>query len=496
MSDRPEPTAPEGAAIPVSTAPARRFHLDPAVLMLGIAGLVLVVVLGFLWRQPAVQGGSYVDPDRVEALETRVRQLGNLEPLAGRVQELEARSRELAALQERVQRLAVLDDRVRALEPLAQRVQQLQGLGDQVQQLAGLPDRVQQQIAAATAPLADRLQQLAAQAAPLADRLQALEARPAPDLAPLQSGLADLGRRLEAQDQTLRNLAARPAFDPAAVASREALDRLSQRADGLSAQMQALQAEQGRRLDAAERGTGERLAAIERGLTERVATLERTLGERVAGAETGAQQRVAALDTSLQGRIAALETALGQRVATAESGLGARLGALEQAQQRLAAVEGRAARLAAVDSVRALLEAGRPLAPALRNVPDAPAPLARFANAAPPTEASLRLAFDEHARAARAASDPGAQQQGVLDSALSRLSGLVTVRRGDQVVFGDAAAAEIEASRRALEAGDLDASLVPLRKLPPAAQEAMRPWVEQVQALIAARAALRQMAAG
>ena len=84
----------------------------------------------------------------------------------------------------------------------------------------------------------------------------------------------------------------------------------------------------------------------------------------------------------------------------------------------------------------------------------------------------------------------------MLDSAVSRLSGLVTVRRGEEVVWGDAANAEIERARRALEAGDLETALERLRKLPPQAQEAMRPWTEQARALIAARTALRQMAAG
>ncbi len=76
--------------------------------------------------------------------------------------------------------------------------------------------------------------------------------------------------------------------------------------------------------------------------------------------------------------------------------------------------------------------------------------------AGPPTEAALRLSFEEHARAARAASEPQpAGSGGVLDSAVARLSGLVTVRRGEEVVWGDAAAAELERARRALEAGDL-----------------------------------------
>ena len=107
----------------------------------------------------------------------------------------------------------------------------------------------------------------------------------------------------------------------------------------------------------------------------------------------------------------------------------------------------------------------------------------RFAEAAPPTEPALRLSFEEAARAARAASEASRDGQGVLDSAVTRLSGLVTVRRGQEVVWGDAAAAEIERARRALDAGDLDGALARLARLPAAAQEAMRPWAEQARAL-------------
>jgi hypothetical protein len=84
----------------------------------------------------------------------------------------------------------------------------------------------------------------------------------------------------------------------------------------------------------------------------------------------------------------------------------------------------------------------------------------------------------------------------IMDSAVARLSGLVTVRRGEEVLFGDAAAAEIERARRAIEAGDPEAALRHLARLSPAAREAMRGWITQAEALIAARAALRQMASG
>jgi hypothetical protein len=110
--------------------------------------------------------------------------------------------------------------------------------------------------------------------------------------------------------------------------------------------------------------------------------------------------------------------------------------------------------------------------------------------------AQLRLGCEQAARAARQASEPAREGQGVVDSAVSRLSGLLTVRRGEEVVLGDAAGAEIERARRALEAGDLETALRHLGRLAPPAREAMRSWLAQAEALLAARAALRQIAGG
>jgi hypothetical protein len=193
---------------------------------------------------------------------------------------------------------------------------------------------------------------------------------------------------------------------------------------------------------------------------------------------------------ALTGRLDTLGAQLAQRAQAAEQ-LAGRLNALEQQQQRLAALESRAARLAAVEAARAALDAGRPLG----QIANAPEALGRYASAAPPTEASLRLSFDAAARAALAASEPPTSG-GVLDSAVSRLSGLVTVRRGEEVLWGDAAAAEIERARRALEAGDLQATLAHLAKLSAPAKQAMADWIARAEALLAARDALRQMAAG
>jgi len=297
-------------------------------------------------------------------------------------------------------------------------------------------------------------------AATMEQRLAALERRPVVE----PSAIEAVTGRLAALDRRIAELAARPAPDPNAIAQLATrAERLSERADALSARQQAAETEAARRAEEVTRVAAERLGAAQQGLEQRIAAMER-----------GDAQRIAALDAALTQRIAALE----------------------QAQQRLAALEDRARRMAAYDALGARLDAGQPLGPALAAVANAPAALARFATAAPPTIAALRLSFEDAARAARAASEPAREGQGVADSALARLSGLVTVRRGEEVVWGDAAAAEIERARRALEAGDVEAALARLTRLPPPAQAAMRGWTEQAQSLIAARAALRALAAG
>lgn len=372
-----------------------------------------------------------------------------------------------------------------------------------------------------TAALTAKVEQLG----PLENRLRAVEERPGPpDIRPLESQIAGLAERAGAAERAaaqtneraianerrLTALEGRPVFDPAAVAERAAFDalaarteRLSERVDANTARFQSIEAEQTRRLQEAARVQEERLRVAEQAGIQRVSALEAQVAQRVSALENQVGQRTAALESQIGIRASALEGQLGQRLGAAEAALGERLASAERSLQRLAALEGRTARLAAVDGLQRALTAGQPLGPALARVEDPPQALARFAQTAPPTEASLRLSFEEAARAARAASDAATTaasqgdgaRPGVVDSALARLGGLVTVRRGEQVVWGDAAEAEIERARRALDAGDLEGSLGYIGKLPPAARLAMDNWTEQARALIAARNALRQIAA-
>lgn len=429
----------------------RRLRLDPAALPIAVAGVVLVGAVAWLIARPLPAPTPPANP------------------LAAEVAELRAQ----------LQQVAGLDRRLAALEGTTARIAGLEALPPRIAAMEGL-----------------------------AQRVTGLEARPPVDLVPLRDQAAEAERRAAALDEKLsaveriaRDTAARPAIDPTQLAARGAVEALSQRLDRLSdrtetsiRQDEARAAAAATRIEALAREAAARDTALEQAqaqASQRIGATEAALAGRIAALDP----RLAALEQTIATRTATLEQAIAARAAAAEA-QAARLVALEGAAQRLAALEGRAGRMATIDALRATLEAGRPLGGALAGLRDAPEALTRFATAAPPTESALRLAFEDAARAGRAASEPAREGAGVLDSAVSRLSGLVTVRRGEDVLWGDAAAAEIERARRALEAGDLEGTIQRLARLSAPAKEAMRGWISQAEALVAARAALRTLAAG
>ena len=158
------------------------------------------------------------------------------------------------------------------------------------------------------------------------------------------------------------------------------------------------------------------------------------------------------------------------------------LGPLEA---RLATVETAARRALAMQGAAAALEAGRPLGA----IPGAPASLARFATAAPPTIAGLRQEFPAAAALAEAASAPP-DPPGLAAQAWQRVSGLVTVRRGSAVLVGSPAAYVLGEARSRLDNADLQGALAALDGLDAQAAAAMAPWRAKAQSLLDARAAL------
>ena len=332
-----------------------------------------------------------------------------------------------------------------------------------------------------------------ARVAALEERLQALQSGP----------VAQLGQSVGALQQQLQAVQSGPLaqvqqrLDAMATAQQQRLDALQQRADtaeqqlaGQASEREAFQNRMTGRIEQAERSFSQ---TIDSARTQ----LEQRIEQRIAAAEQALNPRFSAVETAMQQRIASAEEAARQRMQERDRALDQRFAALEQRESRLNDAERRLNRLIATTATESALEAGRPLGHALATLPDpVPPPLRRYADTAPPTEAGLRLAFDDAARAARAKSEPTAEGQSVWESAANRLGNLVTVRRGDNVVWGDAVGGELEAARRALDAGDLQAAVKRIEGLPESAREPMQTWLDQAQGLLAARGALQQLRTG
>jgi hypothetical protein len=195
------------------------------------------------------------------------------------------------------------------------------------------------------------------------------------------------------------------------------------------------------------------------------------------------QRRVPDL-APLQSQIAALAS----REQTAQGDLARRL---EADDSRLTALEKAAGRVAQIQAARIALDSGQPLG----TLQGAPPALARFAAAKPPTEAQLALAFPAAADAALAASRPTTDGLPLLDRIWLRAQDLITIRRGDHVIVGDAAAGVLARARESLDAGDLPGAVAAASSLTGPAALPMADWLTQARALLDARAALTAWAA-
>ena len=201
----------------------------------------------------------------------------------------------------------------------------------------------------------------------------------------------------------------------------------------------------------------------------------------------------------LQARIAALEqrpppapapnpdASLAPRVTADE----ARLATLEKTAELPAQLADRANRVARIQAAFIALSAGRPLG----DLPGAPPALARYATAAPPTEAALRLAFPAAAQAALAAGRPAPGDKPFMERIWAEAQDLVTIRQGEHVLVGDPAAGVLAHARTALDAGDLAGAVASVGSLSGPAAQALAAWLDQARGLLAARAALADLAA-
>ncbi len=237
-------------------------------------------------------------------------------------------------------------------------------------------------------------------------------------------------------------------------------------------------------------------------ITGRVAALEQRQGPSLAPLEA----RIAALearplaDSQLAGRIDALSAradALETALRAMQSDLvrrldadEARIATAERNASQISALADRVGRAARVQAAQLALNSGEKLG----DMPGAPPPLARFANAPPPTEARLKLTFPPAAREALAAARPPTDGKPLLARLWAETQDLVTVRQGDHVLVGDPAAGVLERARAALDAGDLAGAVAAVGALTGPPAQAMAGWLADARALLEARAALAEWA--
>ena len=241
----------------------------------------------------------------------------------------------------------------------------------------------------------------------------------------------------------------------------------AKRGDDLAAKLDALANRPAESAPAAAPDTGAAQQAVE------------DLGRRV-GQSLDAQK--ASLDAE-KATVDAQKAALDQ--------LAGRLDKLQQGAGQEAGAENRAERLTRVQAALVALDAGEKLG----DLPGAPPAIARFAKQAPPTEAALRESFPAAAAHAREVSRPDVSHRSFWERTLTRLQQSVTVRQGDDVLVGDPAAGILAEAGEKVDVGDLAGAVASLGKLNGPAADAMKEWDDQASALLAARAALADLAA-
>jgi len=317
--------------------------------------------------------------------------------------------------------------------------------------------------------LNERVTQLAQRPVPapanltsLEQRVAALEKRPiaTPDLAPLEQEIGALKSRIATPDlapieQQIGALRSQIAAKAAAAPAQD-LGPLESRVAALGQQVQAVPA-----------------------LKSQLDTVSRQLASRLAQLETdqrGLTVQIRNFDDALKGAMVSLTSQIQS--------------ARQQASAAASAAQ-KAARLTRLETARAALEAGRPVG----SIDGAPPALARFADAKPPTEAALRLAFPAAAKAALDATEPDTAGKPFGERLWQRAQQLVTIREGERVIVGDPAAGALAQAQQQLDAGDLSGAVGSVSTLSGPAAHAMASWLDQARALLAARAALDTMAA-
>jgi len=207
----------------------------------------------------------------------------------------------------------------------------------------------------------------------------------------------------------------------------------------------------------------------------------------------GDQTQLASRMDTLSGRIESLSRRDQTSIDATRQQLDAlstRLAGLDSSANGLDAVTKRLNHVTKLQEASLALALGRPVG----DLPNAPEALARYAHAAPPTDADLRLRFPRAKQAALTAKQPDTDDAPFARRVWERAQGLVTIRRGDEVVVGNPSAVVLNQAQTALDAGDLAAAVQAVQTLKGPPLQAMADWLGQAKALLAARSALAEMA--
>lgn len=201
------------------------------------------------------------------------------------------------------------------------------------------------------------------------------------------------------------------------------------------------------------------------------------------------------------------------RLSSTAADLAAQVGAIDKevrSQASRAAAD--TALVVTLLQIRDAVAAGRPfaavyeafarLASAHPEIATAAAPLAGPAKTGVASHAVLAQRLRGMAGAIVSAKQPAAPRANAsggatdwADEALSRLRGLVTVRRIDDAAAGAGPEAVVAAAERALAGGDLDGAVARLDGLSGAPAEAARPWLRMAKERLAVEAALNRIEA-
>ena len=113
--------------------------------------------------------------------------------------------------------------------------------------------------------------------------------------------------------------------------------------------------------------------------------------------------------------------------------------------------------------------------------PSLAAALRPYAEKGVPSEVTLAVRFPAYAAKANTAAESHNGKTGFFDRIAQGLAGFISVRRTDNL-DGQGAQAILARAENRLNLGDLHGAVGYLTALPPAAHDAMKPWLDQAQA--------------